>query len=376
MKSKPLRVLCFPKEGGNPYLNQLSSHLEALGLHVDEFNFPRAFTQRYDVMHIHWPDTHLQTTSWWRSLGKHVRLGLLCMILRMRRTKIVWTLHNLRAHEKNHWIGRILFPRWFPRACTHVISLSATGLEMMRLIHPVLRRKPTAIIPHGHYRDIFPQPPSRAECRARMGIPIEPFTFVFFGSIRRYKNVALLAEVFRRMSGRDVQLLIAGEPVVGMRATDVESAAAGDDRIHLRLQHIPDSMVPFVLGAADLVVAPFSSVLNSGSVMLALSMNRPVLAPLVGALPDLQEMVGARWLSLYQGVLDVPVLAEARERTASLDADERLDLAAFSWPAIAAATLALYQRPNGASGEVETVRGDAGSAEACTESASPGVAGS
>src|SRR5690606_17692662 len=111
MKAKPMRVLCFPKEGENPYLNQLSSRLEAAGLQVDEFSFPRAFTRRYDVVHMHWPDTHLWSVSWWRSLGKHIRLGLLCAWLRLRRTRIVWTLHNLHTHEKDHWIGATLFPR-------------------------------------------------------------------------------------------------------------------------------------------------------------------------------------------------------------------------------------------------------------------------
>lgn len=343
MKSTPLRVLCFPKQGGNPYLNQLSSHLEAAGLQVDEFSFPVAFRRRYDVFHIHWPDTHLRSESWWRSFGKHVRLGLLCALMRLRGTRIVWTLHNLKAHEKNHWIGNFLYPRWWPRACTHLISLTESGAEMVRAMYPALRDKPTAIIPHGHYRDIFPQPRSRRECREALGLPVEPFTFVFFGSIRRYKNVAWLVEVFRRLPGSHVQLLVAGEPVVGMRAEDVEGAAAGDPRVHLHLRHIPDAEVPTCLGAADLVVTPFSSVLNSGSVMLALSMNRRVLAPRVGALPELQQAVGANWLDLYDGALDVRTLQEARARIERQDPNETVDLSAFDWPAIAAATVALYR---------------------------------
>jgi beta-1,4-mannosyltransferase len=344
MNDKPMRVLCFPKEGGNPYLNQLSSHLEATGLQVDEFSYPRAFFRRYDVVHIHWPDTHLWSRSWWRSFGKHVRLGLLCALLHLRRTRIIWTLHNLHTHEKDHWIGARLFPAWFPRACTDVISLTGTGLELARLTHPALRRKSAAIIPHGHYRDIFPPPLERSTARAILGLAPDRFTFLFFGSIRRYKNVPHLLDVFRRTTGHDVQLLVAGEPVVGMRAEEIEEAAQGDPRVYLHLRHIPDAEVPTYLGAADLVVAPFSEVLNSGSMMLALSQNRPVLAPRVGALPELERAVGRRWVRLYEGPLQVATLEEARREMARTSREETVDLSAFAWPDIAAATVALYRR--------------------------------
>lgn len=369
MKANPMRVLCFPKEGGNPYLNQLSSHLEAAGLRVDEFSFPRAFTRRYDVLHVHWPDTHLWSRSWWRSLGKHIRLGLLCAWLHLRRTRIVWTLHNLRAHEKNHWIGARLFPLWFPRAVTDVIALTPTGLNLARDLYPALRRKPAAIIPHGHYRDIFPPPPSREASREALGLPRAPFTFLFFGSIRGYKNVPRLLAAFRELPGADVQLVVAGEPVVGMRAADIRAAAGGDPRVHLHLRHIPDEDVPTFFGAADLVVAPFSEVLNSGSVMLALSLNRPVLAPRVGALPDLERAVGARWLRLYDGEIAAPVLAAARAELERNGRDEAVDLTAFSWPAIAAATVGVYRRSRG---DVTSAAG----ASAESMPATPSTAGS
>lgn len=349
-----MRVLCFPKEGENPYLNQLSSRLEAAGLQVDEFSFPRAFTRRYDVVHMHWPDTHLWSVSWWRSLGKHIRLGLLCAWLRLRRTRIVWTLHNLHTHEKDHWIGATLFPRWFPRAITDVIALTPTGLELARRKFPALARKRSALIPHGHYRDVFPPAAPHDVSRARLGLERNRFTILFLGSIRRYKNVPVLIDAFRRLPDTDVQLVIAGQPVVGMRAEEIEAAAQGDPRVHLHLRLIPEAEMPYFYGAADLVVAPFSDILNSGSVLLALSMNRPVLAPRLGALPDLERVVGSRWLRLYDGELEPRMLTEARTRVARPDLGETVNLSRFDWPEIAQATIALYTPPRPGAVEPQT----------------------
>lgn len=342
--SPALRVLAFPKAGQNLYLGTLSQKLEAGGAVVDNFNFWRAFFVRYDVVHMHWPDTHLRSHSWWRAAGKHVRLALLCLVLRMRGTKVVWMMHNLKPHEKDHWISSTLFPLWFPRLTTHVMALTAHGLQSARNLYPALIEKPAIVVPHGHYREAYPVQPSRAASRKTLGLAEDRFTFVFFGGIRRYKNVPLLIETFRAIPDRNVQLVVAGEPVLGMDAGELRALAGNDPRIHLHLQFIPDDRVPLYLGAADKVVLPFDGILNSGSVLLALSLNRSVLAPRLGALPEIEAHVGDRWLQLYTGELTPELMMQAR-RAGNVPAEhEHPDLSAFDWDAIARATLDFYRR--------------------------------
>jgi hypothetical protein len=127
-----LQVLAFPKYGDNPFLARFSGGLEQQGVAVHDFTFPRALVRRYDVFHVHWPDSHLLTRSWWRALGKHARLALLLWYLRLRGTHIVWMMHNLVPHEKNHWLSSWLFAHWFPHTCTHVIALSQHALIATR----------------------------------------------------------------------------------------------------------------------------------------------------------------------------------------------------------------------------------------------------
>src|SRR5687767_14718400 len=129
----------FPKHGDNPYLHGLSESLERCGVRVDDFSFSRALKERYDVLHIHWPDLHLQARSSLRTVAKHARLALLFALLRWRKSRIVWTMHNLKPHERHLPLGELLFPLWFPRMCTHVIALTKDGLESARRMYPVLR---------------------------------------------------------------------------------------------------------------------------------------------------------------------------------------------------------------------------------------------
>jgi beta-1,4-mannosyltransferase len=343
-----LRVLMFPKEGDNRYLRSLVESLERRGMRVEEFSFMRALKQRYDVLHIHWPDLHLHARSSLRALVKHARLALLLVFLRCRSTRIVWTVHNLTPHERHLPLGELLFPLWFPRLCTHVIALTKNGLASALAMYPPLRRKAAAVIPHGHYRDAYGRAPSRSECRDQLGLE-HKFTFLFFGNIRPYKNVPLLIEAFRKLPRQDVQLVIAGQLGHMMRPDELYQLVADDPRIRLCLEFVPENKVPLYVGASDVVVLPFRSVLNSGSLFLALSFNRAVLAPKLGSLPEIQSHVGARWVTLYHGQLTSEHLLQAMS-SAGIGEHEAADLSAYDWDAIGKRTVELYLTRTGASG--------------------------
>jgi beta-1,4-mannosyltransferase len=138
--------------------------------------------------------------------------------------------------------------------------------------------------------------------------------------------------------------LIVGQP----QKVDVEAlrhSVADDPRIRLKLEFVSDRDVPLYMGAADVVVLPFDSILNSGSMLLALSFNRAVLAPRMGSLPEIQSRVGARWVTLYEGALSSRHLVQAMQQQ-TIDDDESTDLAAFDWDAITQQTLDLYASRN------------------------------
>ncbi|WP_129774480.1 glycosyltransferase [Peristeroidobacter soli] len=339
-EAQQLRVLMFPKHGDNPYLRSLSENLERQGVRVDDFSFMQALKNRYDVLHLHWPDLHLHARSSLRTIVKHARLALLFAWLRWRKTRIVWTMHNLKPHERHLPLGERLFSLWFPRLCTHVIALTQHGLASALTTYPALRNKSAAVIPHGHYRDAYPPAQSRSSCRDQLGLA-RRFTFLFLGHIRPYKNLPALIDAFRKLPHADVQLVIAGQLGHTMRADELQQLVADDSRIRLSLQFVPEEQVPLYVGAADVMVLPFQNILNSGSVFLALSFNRAVLAPDLGSLPEIQSHVGKRWLTLYSGRLQTEHLLQAMG-SATIGEDETVDLSAYDWREIGRRTRDFY----------------------------------
>jgi hypothetical protein len=73
---------------------------------------------------------------------------------------------------------------------------------------------------------------------------------------------------------------------------------------------LDDAELEAAIDGADAVVLPYKTIMNSGSALLALSRNRPVLAPNVGSLPEVRECVGADWLYLYDGDFREEVLRD------------------------------------------------------------------
>jgi beta-1,4-mannosyltransferase len=206
-----------------------------------------------------------------------------------------------------------------------------------------LWQRESAVIPHGHYREAYPSAIDKLRARMALGLRPEQTVLLFFGGVAPYKNVPHLIATFRQADLPETIMLVAGRPDC-KHGRAVEMAAQGDPRIRLDLRHIPKEEARLLFSAADLVVLPFSDIMHSGSAILALSFNKPVLVPALGALPELQACVGKKWVQTYQGELTPAILSAAAAWARNSDRAKRPDLSSFEWPHIVQATVALYSR--------------------------------
>ncbi len=343
----PLRVLAWPAgyadPDESPYNTQLYSHLAGLGVETDEWSPARLRSGSYQILHLHWPDLELHEVSTVRAIWRVSKLVTYLLIARARGMRIVWTAHNLRSHDRWHPILEEVMWWCLTRLVHAHISLTAAAQTAAYRRFPVLRRVPGFVVAHGHFRDFYPGSVTHEEARRKLAVPEGSLLLVFFGLVRAYKNVDSLVRAFRALRDDRLLLLVAGRPEPASIGDELTSSAAGDPRIRLRLEYIPTAEVSVVLMAADLVVLPYRDILNSGTAILALGFGRPVLAPALGSLPDLQAQVGSAYLRTYRGPLTADNLAQA---ISSLDPGAQPappDLSSLSWPAIAEQTLRVYR---------------------------------
>lgn len=333
----------FSNRASNPYNSLLYQSLLALEpqLRVHERLSP-AVLQQPALLHLHWPEAFLHRPSALRFIARALLLLGRVALCRLLGIPIVWTVHNLQPHEQRRPRATRWFYRWFPRRCAGLIFLSEATRSAFWAADPGLQAIPSRVIPHGHYRPVHAAPPSRAEARAALGLDPGETLLLFVGLIRPYKNVPALIRSFGAASLPDTRLLIAGQVLDDAALQhEIETAARGLATVQLHLRHLSEPQLAQHLAAANLVVLPYRDIANSGTAILALSLDRPVLAPARGSLVELQTLIPGDWLRLYEGELTPAVLAAAAAAPAPHAA--RADLQALDWSAIAAQTLAFYQ---------------------------------
>jgi len=340
-----LLVVTWPairKGTGNPYNWRLAEELEAHGVTVADWSRLRAVLWRPDVIHVHWPEFAVGGRALPAAVVNAALVLAALAVARRRGAVVVWTAHNLGAHEASH--ARLLraYLDRFVRQVDAVTVMTEAGAKAVRSRFPKLARRPVVLAHHGDYRSSYPSPTPRAEARARLGIADEARVALFFGQVRPYKDVPALLRAFRGLEDPAARLVVAGRPLSPAVGEELWNLAVGDHRIELRLDFVAAETVPLLFGAADLVVLPYAEILNSGAAMLALSFDRPVLLPRTAVFEEIRELVGAGWVHLYESPLDVGALDQALDEARAVGGTAP-DLGAFSWDRVAAATLDCYR---------------------------------
>lgn len=339
----------------NPYGALLAAALRRHGVELTEgdYAFGRTWLEEsraaYDVLHLNWLDRFYarfgephdadaageRFANFTETLIQARRLGY----------RLIWTVHNLFPHERRYPHLDRLVNALVAREADHVIAHCRFAADRIEALYDPPR--PVTVIPHGNYLPIFPNSVSREQARARLAIDGRQFVYLFFGNARGYKGVADLIGAFRRAAATDCALVLvlrenARSPGL---IPELRALAAGDERVRIHSSHyFPADEFQYFLGAADVVVLPFTAVLTSGSAIQALGFGKPLIVPRLGCLPEL--VAGGAGL-LYDPEAG-GALAGALTAARSLDLDAAREAALartaeFDWDPIARRIAALYR---------------------------------
>lgn len=318
-----------PNDRTNPFV----------ALHVDNlphdirshwFTWRESLFGRYDIIHFQWPENLLRASGPAKRLAKQLAFAWLLTRLRLTKTPIVVTVHNLTPHEQvSKPEGRLL--RSLYRHATALIALN--DVEAL----DELSAAPVTVVLHGDYRQVHTR---------RADHEVQPGRIVYFGSIRSYKNVPALIHATRDCVN-ETTLVILGRAWTEELEQRIRDAATGRDDVRLRLEELPSAHLAAEISRAELVVLPYTSLYNSGAVLLALTIGVPVLVPATPSTRALREEVGTNWLLLYEGELcarhidDALTLIRARVTAQGADAP---DLSHRDWHALGEAYAAVYRK--------------------------------
>lgn len=317
-----------PRPTTNPYLVMLARAVAAVpDVELRTFSWRRALLgRRYDVFHVHWPEILVSGRSPLKKLVRQVLFLLFLLRLRVLRTPIVRTVHNL---ERPQGIS------WRERALLGLIERQTSLRIAINTITPIPEGQAFVTIPHGHYRDWFAHYSEPAPVRGRIA---------YVGLIRRYKGVDSLVRAFRETADPELSLHVSGRPSNDDLAATLTALAHGDARIHLLLRFLSDAELVTEIGESELVVLPYRDMHNSGGALTTLSLDRPVLVPDNEVNRRLADEVGPGWVYTFGDRL---TSADLERTTAAVRArrdSARPDLAHRSWERAGIQHVAAYRQ--------------------------------
>lgn len=311
----------------NPYIKMLDEALaKTEGLEHLRFSWKTALFGRYDAFQWHWPEARLQGTNRWKSAGKFALMALLSFRHSLsRKIAVVRTVHNLELPDDTP--ARVWLLRRIERQSDYRIVLNTTT--------PLPEGSPHSVILHGHYRDWYSRYPHTPRTPGRLGT---------FGGVRRYKGVNSLVDAYADAATIEpgISLCIGGKPSTPDLASDLRGRAAGLPGVSLQLEFLSDAELVELATASELIVLAYRFMHNSGSVLAALSLDRPVLVPRNEPNESLAAEVGAEWVLMYDEELDGAALAKAWRDASTVTGSP--DLSRRDWTDAGAAHLESFRR--------------------------------
>jgi len=284
--------------------------------------------------------------QWWTTFLSPIFFVIL-LFLKLRRKKIIFTVHNVLGHETN-FIDKLitkiifLFPDFF-------ILHSIGNIDRMEEVFHISRDKMIRI-PHGIYEFYKNEEVTKEESRKKLNIKQNIPVVLSFGNIREYKGVDILIQAFAIVRNElpSSLLIIAGKSWIDWKPNKkIIEKYKLQKNIRTFLEYVPMSDVKHYFEASDLVALPYKHFESqSGPGNIALAFHKPLIVSNTGGLPDLlknKEFVIEK-NNVKQLAEKIIKILKNKKLAEQLSKDSKELCKEYSWEDIGEKTAELYKR--------------------------------
>jgi len=287
----------------NPFQDLLYSEKEKFNFSVHPVHDPFSIPEEVDVIHFHW----IEGLKFFYG-RKFIQVELFIWLgvnrlfkgIGSKRFKIV-TIHNFSNHgeegnirQHKRFMKRVLKKFDF----VHFLS-EDSHREFIKYLGFEFSSSVTFIGKHPNYGDSYHNNDSTLDVRNLLQIPKNGIVIGYVGGIKPYKNISLILEAYLNLKtfNPDLYLFIAGDSQDELFSDRIMSSQKSDDCIKYLPGHVLNNKIRHYFNVLDMAIFPFKDqgeILNSGSIILALSFS------VVSLVPDLETLSGIRRLSLVK----------------------------------------------------------------------------
>ena len=278
------------------------------------------------------------------------------LLKRSARIGLSQICHEFEGREQSSFLSKVLYrldARAY-RSFSKIFFLSEDSRTRFLSIFDSVNDASTISIPHGNSEWLLDiQPPiQEVDLRSRYGILKHEKVLLFFGLLAPSKGVEDLIEAFSlALQSCDAKLVIAGYPtkfINAIRLNQLLETFGIADKVVMDLRYIPLNEIGALMELATTVVYPYRSSTQSGSLQVAYTFGKSVIATAVGGLPEVVDDGKSGFLVPPNSVVDLaekiaavindPLLAAEMGKYA-----RNLSVTRFNWNSIARQMLDEYE---------------------------------
>lgn len=199
-------------------------------------------------------------------------------VCKKNNNKFVFVYHNLSSHDGK--LFKKLLTKLvicFLKKYSDAIQLLSNG--SLQYIKDSYKNK-CFIIPHSNYIDAYGP--------IKDSIDNDYLNLLFFGMIKKYKNIEVIIEVAKTLKNKKIVFTIRGDANTEYYKKLIK-ISKNLDNVIIVPKFVENDKVPEIISKCDAIILPYKkeSCLNSGAVVLAGSYQKTIICPLIATIKDL-----------------------------------------------------------------------------------------
>jgi len=291
------------------------------------------------------PKTRIVHSQFW-SFPLFYVFAVIYAVLKLRRKKLVLTVHNVMPHEES-FIDKLMAKSNFMFADLFLVHSEKNKEQLIQYFKiPAERIKKVHMGVHNQYRT---EKMTKEEARKKLNLPLDKKILLLFGSLRDYKGIKemidALADACKKRG--DVMLLFVGKPWQDWDKYERQIDRLGlRDKVKCVLDYIPNSEVQYYFYASDILCQPYKKFeAQSGVGSIGLDFGIPMIVSSVGGLPDLvKDKRAVVEPDNHKQLAEAILLMLKDEKLMKKLGQDSIDIGkSLSWDAAADRTIELYK---------------------------------
>lgn len=267
--------------GTNPYIQDFIENLELQGVRV--INAPHKnplvslFLKRnmsLDICFLHWIEN---VPLYKYGYFQFVLALLYIMILKLRKKKIVWFLHNKEPHEKTSFSLGVFLMKILVRFSDLIITHATDGVKLINDYYPDCANK-----------IYFLDHPTKDRLSLYRKKKNPLYDLLIWGAISKYKGVAEFVQYLTKKQSH-LRVLIIGK--CDSKDYFSQLLSSKNDNIQIENRTLTFEQLAVCISDTRFVLIPYfpKSLLSSGILMDSLSLGAKIIGPNTGSFKDYSQ---------------------------------------------------------------------------------------